>query len=226
MNALKHGLRAREFGLLPEENQAEWAEHVRDLRAGYGPVDATEEKLVTAIAGTMWKEIRADRAEADAMIAIAPSGPGRSHGTDMSNPEHRLSLVTALRYASAAGMATRRAQRAFLAHRKAGRAGLILPAVEREIRTYDFLHRPPRSSLGPASDTGPAHPKRTNDFLFGDSQTVRHARIGGTRTGSPTPRPPGAMAPPAPSGPLRRFGHALMHTSAMLQVAGTRANTQ
>ena len=34
MNALKHGLRARAFGILPEEDKAEWAEHVRDLRAG------------------------------------------------------------------------------------------------------------------------------------------------------------------------------------------------
>src|SRR5215207_9333766 len=72
MNALKHGLRARQFGLLPEEDRTEWAEHVGDLRAGYGPVDAAEEKLVTAIAVAMWKEIRADRVEAEVMIEISP----------------------------------------------------------------------------------------------------------------------------------------------------------
>ena len=38
-NALRHGLRARTFGILPEEEQAEWAEHLADLRAGYGPQD-------------------------------------------------------------------------------------------------------------------------------------------------------------------------------------------
>src|SRR5262245_23295596 len=32
MNALKHGLRARGFALLPEEDPAEWAEHLADLR--------------------------------------------------------------------------------------------------------------------------------------------------------------------------------------------------
>ena len=37
MNALKHGLRARAFGLLPEESKAEWAEHVGDLRAAPAP---------------------------------------------------------------------------------------------------------------------------------------------------------------------------------------------
>ena len=146
MNALKHGLRARAFGILPEEDQAEWAEHVHDLRAGYGPVDAAEEKLVTAIAVAMWKEIRADRVEADVMAEIPPCRPGRSHGTDMQEPRHALSLGTAIRYATAAGMATQRAQRAFLEHRKAKRAGLILPATESEHCTNDFARSPSRAS--------------------------------------------------------------------------------
>src|SRR4051794_32604541 len=64
MNALRHGLRARAFALLPGEDPAEWAEHLRDLRCGYRPVDAAEEKLVTALAVAMWKEVRADRQEA------------------------------------------------------------------------------------------------------------------------------------------------------------------
>ena len=67
MNAVKHGLRAREFCLLPEEDPEEWRQHVHDLMDGYRPVDATEEKLVTAIAATMWKEIRADRFDAEAI---------------------------------------------------------------------------------------------------------------------------------------------------------------
>src|SRR5215207_9293233 len=72
MNALKHGLRARTFGLLPGEDQAEWALHLRDLRAGYGPVDAAEEKLVAALAAAMWMEVRADRQRAEVLAAIAP----------------------------------------------------------------------------------------------------------------------------------------------------------
>ena len=40
MNALKHGLRARAFGLLPGEDPAEWALHLADLRAALGPADA------------------------------------------------------------------------------------------------------------------------------------------------------------------------------------------
>ena len=128
MNALKHGLRARAFGILPEEDKAEWAQHVQDLRQGYGPVDAAEEKLVTAIAVAMWNEIRADRTLVETMAEIPPRHPGRSHGTNMQKPENVRSLGTALRYMTAAGMATQRAQRAFLAHRKAKRDGLIVPA--------------------------------------------------------------------------------------------------
>src|SRR5918993_1065804 len=76
MNALKHGLRARGFGILPGESQAEWGEHVADLRAGYGPLDAVEEKLVAAIAAAMWHEIRADGVEAEVLAAIPPLEPG------------------------------------------------------------------------------------------------------------------------------------------------------
>ena len=129
MNALRHGLRAREFGLLPEEDRAEWAQHVRDLHAGYGPVDATEEKLVTAIAVAMWKEIRADRFEAEVLTDILPRSKDRSHGSDLQVPDHAAALTTAIRYQGSAGMGARRAVRAFLEHRKAKQTGLLLPAA-------------------------------------------------------------------------------------------------
>src|SRR5215208_4262070 len=129
MNARRHGLRARTFGILPEEEQAEWALHLAELQAGYGPVDGIELKLVEAIAAAMWHEIRADRTLAEVLAAIPPLAPGRPHGGDLQEPRHALSLNTALRYLTAASMASQRAQRAFLQHRKAGRAGLVLPAT-------------------------------------------------------------------------------------------------
>ena len=72
MNALKHGLRARDFALLPEEDPQEWRQHVLDLEQGYGPVDATESKLVDAIAAATWHELRADRFEAEVLTDIKP----------------------------------------------------------------------------------------------------------------------------------------------------------
>ena len=125
MNALKHGLRSRGFALLPEEDPSEWTEHLADLRRDLGPVDPTEEKLVTAIAVAMWKEIRADRTEAGVLTRMGDNG---ARGRDLGDKRNALSLGTAIRYGTAAGMATQRAHRAFLAHRRAKQKGLLLPA--------------------------------------------------------------------------------------------------
>ena len=133
MNALKHGLRARGFALLPEEDPAEWDEHLADLRRCLAPADATEEKLVTALAVAMWKEVRADRAEAGAFTRMTDDP---ALGRDLGEKRNALSLGTAIRYATAAGMATQRAHRAFLAHRKAKQQGLIQPAAEPAAQSY------------------------------------------------------------------------------------------
>ena len=134
MNALKHGLRARDFVLLPEEDPQEWRQHVLDLEQGYGPVDATERKLVDAIAVAMWKEIRADRFEAEVLTDIPPRSTDRCHGSDLQVPDHAAALTTAIRYQGSAGMGARRAVRAFLEHRKAKQTGLLLPRVHARTR--------------------------------------------------------------------------------------------
>ena len=156
-NALRHGLRARTFALLPEEDPAEWAQHLLDLRAGYGPTDETEGKLVTALAVAMWKEIRADRQEAEVLAAIPPLAEGRPCGGDLQQPQHALSLTTAIRYATSAGMAVQRAQRAFLAHRKGKALGLLAgtaapPEPANENRTNDL------SAVGCAVASPPPRP--------------------------------------------------------------------
>src|SRR4051812_30598292 len=88
-DALRHGLRARSFALLPEEDPAEWEQHLADLRAGYGPADAAEEKLVTALAVAMWKEARADRQEAEVLAAIPPWPPAGPAAATCSSPATR-----------------------------------------------------------------------------------------------------------------------------------------
>ncbi|MGD9510683.1 MAG: hypothetical protein AB7I59_25125 [Geminicoccaceae bacterium] len=153
MNALRHGLRARGFVLLPEEDPAEWGEHLADLRHDLAPADATEDKLVSALAAAMWNEIRADRTEAGVLTAMPLAG---RHGRDLKDARNRLSLGTAIRYASAAGMATQRAHRAFLAHRKAKKQGLIRSVAATAANyTNDFA---------PAPAPEPAPANRTNDF--------------------------------------------------------------
>ncbi len=160
MNALKHGLRARSFGLLPGESQAEWAEHLGDLRASYRPQDAGEEKLVAGMAAAQWLEIRADRTLVETLAEIPPAGPGRSHGTDLAEPRHAAALGTAIRYHTAAGMAAQRALRAFLTHRKAVKDGLVdaadaaggrrlRPCPSPPIRTARTNSQPPRPKPEP-----------------------------------------------------------------------------
>ena len=169
LNALRHGLRARTFALLPEEDPAEWAEHLADLRAGYGPADAAEEKLVTALAVAMWKEIRADRQEAEVLAAIPPLAEGRPCGGDLQQPQHALSLTTAIRYATSAGMAVQRAQRAFLAHRKGKKQGLLAatatpPAAANQNCTNDLFPTPSgRVVASPPRRPPPEKPRKAKE---------------------------------------------------------------
>ena len=60
---------------------------------------------------------------------IPPRSADRSHGSDLQVPDHAAALTTAIRYQGSAGMAARRAVRAFLEHRKAKQTGLLLPAA-------------------------------------------------------------------------------------------------
>ena len=56
----------------------------------------------------MWRELRADRFEAEVLADIRRAA-GRSHGSDLQVPGHAAALTTALRYQGSAGMAARRA---------------------------------------------------------------------------------------------------------------------
>ena len=173
MNALKHGLRARAFGLLPEEDPAEWAVHLAAVHAGLGPREPFEEQLSTAVAVAMWLEIRADRVECDVMAEIAPL-PERSHGSDLKEPANATSLGTAIRYRSGAGMATQRAQRAFYAYRKAKKDGLVavpVPAGDAPAVAAPANANEPAPALrGEAAPFVPASEFCTNELSPGPSE--------------------------------------------------------
>ena len=119
MNALKHGLRAQRFELLPHETVAEGDAFFSEVRRCYGATDAVERGLVEGIAAAMWRLIRADRLEAEAMGDIHPSREGRMHGSALvGRPEHRASLTTMLRYRAQAQMELQRATKMLEAYRK------------------------------------------------------------------------------------------------------------
>ncbi len=201
--------RAEAFGLLPEESQAAWTRHVHELHEGYRPVDATESKLVTAIAAAMWMELRADRIQAEVLADIRPACPGRSHGSDLQDRDNAAALSTVIRLATAAGCASARAQRAFLAHRKARAQGLIGPALERTAepgRTAARTSEPELQAPPRTREPEPAAPPRTSEPERGAlARTCEPKRCTPSRTGQPhlsalarTCEPERALAGPVP----------------------------
>src|SRR3954451_8726915 len=130
-NALKHGLRSAEFGLLPEEDADAWEAHLAGVRATYLPQDPVEVHLVEGIAVAQWRELRADRVEADVMSDIAPAFRGRRHGTNLvARVDAGAGTATVLRYRTQAQLEVQRAVGLLRRHRQDRPAGLILPFVD------------------------------------------------------------------------------------------------
>src|SRR3954447_3754586 len=149
-NALKHGLRSAEFGLLPDEDADAWEEHLAGVRATYAPQDPVEVHLIEGIAVAQWRELRADRVEADVMADTRPAFGGRSHGTNLvARDDARAGTTTALRYRSQAQLEIQRATALLRRHRQDRAAGLIPP--------------PPGDEGAPDPDPGPARTFCTNE---------------------------------------------------------------
>lgn len=117
LNALKHGLRARHFSLLPHEDPGEFAALAQAVRETYRPGCPVERELVEAIAVALWRELRADRLEGEVLADIPPADGSRSCGSDLLEDRHRASFALLLRYRAQAAGAVRRAQDALARHR-------------------------------------------------------------------------------------------------------------
>jgi hypothetical protein len=121
-NALRHGLRAARFCLLPHEDPEEFRALVAELRERYRPADPVERELVDAIAVAMWREARADRLEAEALADVPPVDETRTCGSDVAKPAARAGLATIVRYRTAAQMEHRRALLLLEQHRRVAAA--------------------------------------------------------------------------------------------------------
>ena len=64
--------RLEAYPLLPGEDGAAWARHAGEVLAGLAPADGLERKLAAAVAVGMWRELRADRIEAEVLTDIRP----------------------------------------------------------------------------------------------------------------------------------------------------------
>lgn len=118
LNALRHGLRAARFALLPHEDAEAFRELVEGLRLAHAPDDPVELLYVDAIAVAIWRELRVDRLEAEILADIAPAEPGRGCGSDLAEPAARARLATIARYRAAAQAEHRRALKLLEEHRR------------------------------------------------------------------------------------------------------------
>jgi hypothetical protein len=66
--ALKHGLRAQKYIVLPDEDATEFAALEAALRAELAPVGALQAVLAQRIAAAAWRLARADRLEAELLV--------------------------------------------------------------------------------------------------------------------------------------------------------------
>jgi hypothetical protein len=179
-NALKHGLRAATFTLLPGEGEAGFATLLERLRRTYGPEDGSEAELVEAIAAAFWQAGRADRLEAEALVQLAPGDDTPPHGgrlAEQAGP--RAALGTVIRYQGHAQNGLRRALDAFLKHRKAKRDGLFTPLEA-------------AAGPEPANDDAPPPAPETGTGEIGTNEFPRPA----LPVAAPLPAPPEPVEAP------------------------------
>jgi hypothetical protein len=70
MNGVRHGLTGRTFFLLPDEDPEEFAAHEASWLAEWRPRDAAERDLAELAIRALWREIRADRMEAQILADL------------------------------------------------------------------------------------------------------------------------------------------------------------
>jgi hypothetical protein len=73
-NAVRHGLCGRTFFLLPDEDPAEFRQHEALWLATWAPRDGLEHEAALTVIRAMWREIRADRLEAQVLTDLFAAG--------------------------------------------------------------------------------------------------------------------------------------------------------
>ena len=104
-NALKHGLCADKFLLLPQEDAGAFAALEKALLAELAPVGAFQAELIARIVAAAWRARRADRLEAALLgihLADDRANPGAALGYGLMRDGHGpRALDTLVRYRGA-----------------------------------------------------------------------------------------------------------------------------
>ena len=99
LNAVRHGMCGRNFFLLADEDPAEFARHESEWLAVWQPRDLHEHEAALAAIRAMWREIRGDRLEAQAMGELFAAGQIADAAERTTAQDRALKAVnTLLRY--------------------------------------------------------------------------------------------------------------------------------
>jgi hypothetical protein len=154
LNALKHGMRAQKFVVLPQEDAAQFEALETAILAELAPIGALQTLLARRVAVAAWRVERADRLEAEVLEFRGYEGanPGIALIRDGNSTR---SFETLMRYRSAAMAEFMRALRTL----KALQAG----QAEEHAAGAQALEMPPRQTRPPArlaSRPAPNEPER------------------------------------------------------------------
>jgi hypothetical protein len=165
-NALKHGLRAQKYVVLPEEDAAAFAALEAALVEELAPVGALQSILVGRIARAAWRLERAERLEVELFEErrYGDAGPGLAAIRDCYGAG---ALATLLRYRSGALAEFTRSLRALKALQAESRAQAAAAAEARAPAPAPVRLAAARSDRHPKRPTAPAtqpnEPKRRGD---------------------------------------------------------------
>jgi hypothetical protein len=209
-NALKHGLRAERYVVLPEENAAEFRAHAAALIAELAPVGALQSVLAERVAVAAWRVARADRIEVE-LFEVSRAPHGGSGGLALVRDGNGTrSFETLLRYRGAALAEFTRALRALKALQAEQAALIKLPpnrGAEAEptapttpgqtsARPMPDHSAPRRSPSAPAPQAQPNEPElpRTATRVEGDESRPGPARPPSRTNPTPVEERSGAQA--------------------------------
>jgi hypothetical protein len=204
-NALKHGLRAQKYLVLPEEDAAEFAELEAALLEELAPVGVLQTVLARRVAVAAWRLARADLIEADlfAERRWADGGPGLCLIRDGNGTR---SFETLLRYRGAAMAEFWRALKTLkaLQAEQAIATGPALAAHPLDAHPKAQPIRPaarPPLARRPQPDEPERHPERRLEYLSTEPPArgrALHDPAAPWTPNEPEPRQKPAVAPARP----------------------------
>ena len=191
-NALKHGLRAEKYVVLPDENAAEFAALEAALRDELAPEGALQSILVGRIARAAWRLERAERLEVELFEErrYGDAGPGLALIRDGNGTR---SFDTLLRYRGAAIAELMRSLRA-------------LKALQAEARAPARTEAPVRlAAVRPTAAATPLAPPAAREKKPIEPERRRHPAETARSGGRATPSAPRASVLGPASGSLMRL---------------------